>query len=186
MESAAEEVAPEGDQSIPGPGPEPVEEFTAALPREAAIEDALPEFSAEDFDMPMAELESEPESVPVVDLSGIDLDLNTTEFPPTPEVPVEIADEIESSLDFEPPSLTDAGVLATELVAPAPEPVEAVSAETSMDPELREEVNTKLDLARAYLEMGDREGAREILQEVLNEGDAGQKAEAGKLMSEAG
>ena len=34
--------------------------------------------------------------------------------------------------------------------------------------------------------MGDREGAREILQEVLNEGDSGQKAEAGKLMAEAG
>lgn len=33
-----------------------------------------------------------------------------------------------------------------------------------------EEVNTKLDLARAYEEMGDLEGARELLQEVLGEG----------------
>jgi len=33
-----------------------------------------------------------------------------------------------------------------------------------------EEVNTKLDLAKAYEEMGDLEGARELLQEVLNEG----------------
>src|SRR6185436_13933183 len=30
---------------------------------------------------------------------------------------------------------------------------------------------TKLDLAKAYQEMGDVEGAREILQEVLHEGD---------------
>ncbi len=45
------------------------------------------------------------------------------------------------------------------------------------------DVQTKFDLARAYQEMGDSEGAREILREVVNEGDAGQKAEAEKLMS---
>ncbi len=37
---------------------------------------------------------------------------------------------------------------------------------------------TKLDLAKAYQEMGDVEGAREILQEVLHEGDDEQKTEA--------
>jgi pilus assembly protein FimV len=42
---------------------------------------------------------------------------------------------------------------------------------------------TKLDLAKAYQEMGDVEGAREILQEVLHEGDDQQKAEAQALMS---
>jgi FimV-like protein len=36
------------------------------------------------------------------------------------------------------------------------------------------------------MEMGDREGAREILQEVLGEGDLQQKAEANKLLAEAG
>jgi pilus assembly protein FimV len=53
-----------------------------------------------------------------------------------------------------------------------------------IDPELWEEVNTKMDLAKAYLEMGDREGAREILQEILNEGDDQQKVEAGKLLAD--
>jgi pilus assembly protein FimV len=37
---------------------------------------------------------------------------------------------------------------------------------------------TKLDLAKAYQEMGDVEGAREILQEVMQEGDEQQKKEA--------
>ncbi|MEP7206565.1 MAG: FimV/HubP family polar landmark protein [Casimicrobiaceae bacterium] len=41
---------------------------------------------------------------------------------------------------------------------------------------------TKLDLAKAYQEMGDVEGAREILQEVLHEGDEQQKSEAGALL----
>ena len=42
---------------------------------------------------------------------------------------------------------------------------------------------TKLDLAKAYHEMGDVEGAREILQEVLREGDDEQKGEAQALIS---
>lgn len=156
-------------------------------------------------------LESEPEAVPTVDLqsmaeeiqvpevavpeldlSGIDLDLSTEAFEteaaeaieatPIETAPEEASLEFEPSMDFEP---------AEAPIAEAPEPAPAEVAEAmpgaeSIDPALREEVNTKLDLAKAYLEMGDREGAREILQEVLNEGDDGQKAEAGKLMSEAG
>ncbi len=42
---------------------------------------------------------------------------------------------------------------------------------------------TKLDLAKAYQEMGDVEGAREILQEVLHEGDDQQKSEAQGLLA---
>jgi pilus assembly protein FimV len=42
---------------------------------------------------------------------------------------------------------------------------------------------TKLDLAKAYQEMGDVDGAREILQEVLHEGDDQQKSEAQSLLS---
>jgi pilus assembly protein FimV len=45
------------------------------------------------------------------------------------------------------------------------------------------EVGTKLDLARAYIDMGDPEGARSILDEVLKEGSAVQKQEAERLMS---
>lgn len=46
-----------------------------------------------------------------------------------------------------------------------------------------EEASTKLDLARAYLEMGDQEGAREILQEVVGEGGPEQQTEAKKLLA---
>jgi pilus assembly protein FimV len=44
------------------------------------------------------------------------------------------------------------------------------------------DVQQKFDLAKAYEEMGDKEGAREVLQEVLGEGDQGQQAEAKKLL----
>ncbi len=46
-----------------------------------------------------------------------------------------------------------------------------------------DEVTTKLDLARAYLDMGDPEGARSILGEVIEEGNDEQKNEAEALMS---
>jgi pilus assembly protein FimV len=49
-----------------------------------------------------------------------------------------------------------------------------------------DEVGTKLDLARAYVEMGDQEGAREILNEVLAEGSASQKADARGMLSSLG
>ena len=45
------------------------------------------------------------------------------------------------------------------------------------------DVQTKFDLAKAYQEMGDKDGAREILKEVLQEGDAEQKSAAQAVLS---
>jgi len=44
------------------------------------------------------------------------------------------------------------------------------------------EVGTKLDLARAYVDMGDPAGARSILEEVLDEGDEAQRQQAQQLL----
>nr|WP_314494597.1 FimV/HubP family polar landmark protein [uncultured Pseudomonas sp.] len=45
-----------------------------------------------------------------------------------------------------------------------------------------DEVTTKLDLARAYVDMGDHQGARDILDEVVKDGDEGQRKEAQELL----
>jgi len=45
-----------------------------------------------------------------------------------------------------------------------------------------DEASTKLDLARAYIDMGDREGAKDILDEVMIEGNDSQKQEAKDLL----
>lgn len=47
-------------------------------------------------------------------------------------------------------------------------------------------VGTKLDLARAYLEMGDSDGARSMLLEVVAEGHEVQRQEARRLLDELG
>jgi len=70
---------------------------------------------------------------------------------------------------------------ATEMAEEAAPAVEQdaapkeVAAETETDDS---EVATKLELALAYEEMGDREGARELLNEVLNEGSSAQQGQA--------
>ncbi|MNN75107.1 hypothetical protein D3C81_1913810 [compost metagenome] len=46
-----------------------------------------------------------------------------------------------------------------------------------------DEVATKLDLAQAYIDMGDKDGARDILGEVLSEGNDGQKGEAKEMLA---
>ncbi|MFJ4144811.1 FimV/HubP family polar landmark protein [Pseudomonas sp. NPDC089734] len=46
-----------------------------------------------------------------------------------------------------------------------------------------DEAATKLDLARAYIDMGDADGARDILDEVVSEGSDGQKTEAREMLS---
>ncbi len=46
-----------------------------------------------------------------------------------------------------------------------------------------DETATKLDLARAYLDMGDLDGARDILEEVEQEGNATQREEAAALLA---
>ncbi|MFV2060303.1 MAG: FimV/HubP family polar landmark protein [Gammaproteobacteria bacterium] len=45
-----------------------------------------------------------------------------------------------------------------------------------------DEVGTKLDLAKAYIDMGDSNGARSILDEVIDEGNDSQKQEAQELI----
>ena len=75
--------------------------------------------------------------------------------------------------------------LAAVLGSDVPPPAEMTSDDddneliyaTEADP-----IDTKLDLARAYLDMGDEEGARPVLEEVVAKGDLQQQAEARELL----
>jgi FimV-like protein len=74
-----------------------------------------------------------------------------------------------------------AGEIEAQVAATRAMPV-APAVLPEMDPPTMSEVGTKLDLARAYMDMGDPEGARSILDEVLAEGSASQKQEARRLI----
>jgi pilus assembly protein FimV len=59
------------------------------------------------------------------------------------------------------------------------------AAASGTDPKWQE-IATKLDLAKAYEEMGDKDGARELLNEVMKDGDAAQKGQAQQLLARLG
>ncbi len=82
----------------------------------------------------------------------------------------------------------DASNMDTEFLDPAEQTV----AQTHTDleelgpPSLIEEVGTKLDLAKAFVDMGDSDAAKETLIEVINEGDESQIKAAKDLMDKLG
>ncbi len=65
-------------------------------------------------------------------------------------------------------------------------PVATAASAPAVDSAQWHEVATKLDLAKAYQEMGDSGGAKEILDEVMNEGDAEQRAAAQEILKQLG
>lgn len=126
----------------------------------------------------------------MLDLSG-----DAVAAAPMPEMAELDAPDLAGGLDFD----FDLG----ETPAPAPAPAagsvldtDAVSLDLDIAPEassgdvmdfgaeLDDPVTTKIDLARAYIDMGDKEGAREILQEALHEGTADQKSTAESLLAQ--
>lgn len=88
---------------------------------------------------------------------------NTTQVPP---VDLDVGDALTND-DVEP---TNRQELTNEMEL------------SELEPVTMSEVGTKLDLARAYMDMGDPDGARSILEEVLHEGNASQKQEAQRLI----
>ena len=137
---------------------------TEALPTEAFEETGDPESTAE---------------TPAIAETNVDLDLDDL----TAALQVsEIGDTMDQlrtdeTVEQPRPSLS-AETAELPTISPAPE---------DMSIDLHEartmtEVGTKLDLARAYVDMGDPAGARSILEEVLDEGDDGQKQQAQQLM----
>jgi len=81
------------------------------------------------------------------------------------------------------PAAMDFSAISLDLGGSADQTV-AVS-QSSTDPKWQE-VATKLDLAKAYEEMGDKDGARELLNEVMKDGDAAQKGQAQALLGKLG
>ena len=119
------------------------------------------------------ELEPEPEIVfeaPQESPLDFDFGLNEEEIPVVVAAPKDAVPQ----MDFSGLSLDlDEAPVAVEEPIEAGEPVD----------DQWHQVSTKLDLAKAYIDMGDKEGAREILQEVLQEGDQQQQDDAKALVS---
>ncbi len=122
------------------------------------------------------------ESAEVHEVSDVDIEFGLDEAGSTTddeEVAIDLTEEA-SALDLD----QDEDSAATKAAAPAMADGSAEEEDfdlSSLDDV--DEISTKLDLARAYLDMGDNEGTRGILEEVIAEGNAEQKQEANELMA---
>ena len=187
--------------------PEDVLSFESALQQQVeatASPDDLPDFdldlqldapaSAQPDDDFLSGLEAQMQDVPAVEpptltpaaLDDFDLpedfDLSLADEPETAAKPDAFAselDDVNAELDR----------LSHSLEHPSIEP--SFTAEDAAlggdEPEFdflsgTDEVATKLDLAQAYIDMGDADGARDILSEVLTEGDESQRGEAKEML----
>ena len=79
----------------------------------------------------------------------------------------------------------DLSSINLDLGVPTGSGAPAAAGGASSDPKWQE-VATKLDLAKAYEEMGDKDGARELLNEALKEGDAAQQGQAREMLASLG
>jgi pilus assembly protein FimV len=158
----------------------------------APITESLPEIAEEEpyqqISHPAAEEEDLPEEMslemssdislhdqPVMlDFSGIDLDLGEKQ-PQEEQLAAPAASETQTE-DMHVDTQVDTQI-DTQIEQEGAKP----SAPVELSP-MEQEIKTKLELAQVYHEMGDSENAREILQEVLEEGDEAQRAEAQALM----
>ncbi|GAA5316823.1 MAG: hypothetical protein AseanaTS_20270 [Candidatus Pelagadaptatus aseana] len=96
----------------------------------------------------------------------------------------ETEDEVFSQALSDLPDASDLDFSAENLAAGT----DGLVAEDELEAELdflseTDEVSTKLDLARAYIDMGDKEGAKDILDEVVQDGNDEQKQQAEELLS---
>lgn len=202
-EEPAQSVASESVPESEAAATEENTQFEAPRFSETLPNLELPKLNiAEEASQPAA---SEPE---FLDLAGFANDSETISIS-EPEPPKEQANEESSGLDFSfdldgaeetssetnevnietLPEVEDSGAGSLEMdlsgisldmdVSDTPSIIEDVSV---AEDEL-EEVNTKLDLVTAYMDMGDAEGARELLDEVLKEGGSKQRERAQELLN---
>ena len=136
-----------------------------------------------EFKLPTDDQLDEDEDISIIDFGGEDF-VEPTDI-------VESLDEDDSlAMDID---IDDSEDVKTGTFAPGDfeEPTAATESLGDIDdigdlmlPDDVDEVSTKLDLARAFIDMGDTEGARGSLEEVISEGNEEQKAEAKALLDQ--
>lgn len=144
----------------------------------AAVDAGMPDFNL-DAPAPGSQTDialeaSSPEESTAMDFN---IELPAADVSRTVAAPAPAAPAADAGLDFK----IDVGDLNIRL----DEPLTTASPGAEKDGHWYD-VQQKFDLAKAYQEMGDNEGAREILQEVIKEGDAEQQDQAQKLLGSLG
>ncbi|QLF91867.1 FimV family protein [Pseudomonas sp. ABC1] len=178
---AADEDEDEDDLSLDEPSADTGFDLDAESHDERAPTDVAPE-----ADFSTDTLPTEPEEHAEPDLKAFDLnDSDAADLPEAFDLSLESdADEPVNELD--PSSLSaslgEVDADLQELIADTAKPASDDLSEEFDFLADTDEITTKLDLARAYIDMGDADGARDILEEVIGEGNPTQQQEARDML----
>jgi pilus assembly protein FimV len=147
------------------------------------------EDEALDIDLSDLDMDSGAEEVEPFDLADIEQDSDISAVSSDVSDAIELEDsEALDNLDLESIERELEG-LSSDLDSEEPEADELSllqSHSENLDLDSTDEITTKLDLARAYIDMGDIEGAKSILEEVTSEGSETQQKEAEELLNSLG
>ena len=146
---------------------------------ELSADDVDDDFDLDMGDVDLAALDEEMDAL-VGDLDDVDDD--DVAVSPTEVVPALSEDDLDDAgidFDIEPKSSAPAASQTASYEEPEGDLDEDSELDFLAD---TDEVATKLDLARAYIDMGDKDGAKDILSEVATEGNDEQKQEAQELL----
>ncbi|MBF8791837.1 LysM peptidoglycan-binding domain-containing protein [Pseudomonas monteilii] len=199
----AEEAAPQEAEPVASDA-EADADFEALLEQAQAEPQSLDDLSDFDLDVGEPQAPAATEEAPVdvaAELAAFD---EIPEFDPLSELELPEDFDLSLSLEDESPAdkqfaseLDDVNAeldkLSQSLESPSLEP-HFTAADAAQEPDPLDdldfdffsgvdEVATKLDLARAYIDMGDHQGARDILDEVVKDGDDEQRQEAEDMLS---
>jgi len=168
--------------------------FSSLSGSEVETAEELSEDDEIKLDLDLADIEVADIDLPLDDSEDVSIELESLEEEIDLDISSDNADEIESELepDLE-IDLDSVAEFTEELVIPDidlgitdddEDITDIGNIEGLMLPDDVDEVATKLDLAKAFHDMGDSEGARSSLEEVLIDGNDEQKAEAEALLKE--
>ncbi|MCZ9636625.1 FimV/HubP family polar landmark protein [Pseudomonas putida] len=199
LQEDAEPVAPAAES--PTDADDDFETLLAQAHAEPQNVDDLADFDLDIAEPTAADAVDEPPVDVAAELAAFDA---IPEFDPISELELPEDFDLSLSLDDESPAaksfaseLNDVNAeldkLSQSLESPSLEP-HFTAADAAQEPEPlddldfdffsgSDEVATKLDLARAYIDMGDHQGARDILDEVVKDGDDTQRQEAEDMLS---
>ena len=145
-----------------------------------------PTFDLQDEALPEAEISAgERDVLPAQDLIEDDAEDDVEEDEGAEEVMGGVSGSDESESDDA--SASSASGLSLEPMevdvdSPSEDPLETAGTDESIYGAETDPIDSKLDLARAYIDMGDEDGARPVLMDVIKEGDLAQQAEARELL----
>jgi pilus assembly protein FimV len=150
---------------------------------DTAIADSSDSLTLDDVELEFGDDDADDsdDDISVINFGGDDFDIDDDETGAEDSIVMDVdmdADKAETRTgtfapgDFEEPTATVASLGDMDDIGDL------------MLPDDVDEVATKLDLARAFIDMGDAEGARGSLKEVMSEGNDEQKAEAQSLLEQ--